>query len=207
MRKRTGKRPLVIGLTGSIGMGKSTAAKMMQELGAPVHSADVAVHKMLARNGAAVKQVAKVFPEVVHKQEVDRRLLGKEVFSSPGKLKKLEKILHPLVKKSELAFIKSSWQKGQRAVVLEIPLLFETGAEKRCDFVMCVTAPSKVQRARVLRRPGMTPAILRAILKKQLPDREKRRRADCVIQTGWGIADTRRRIKAMWLFLESFGKI
>lgn len=205
--KKAYKNIFVIGLTGSIGMGKSTAANMMSRLGAPVHSADKAVHKALAKNGAAVGRVVKIFPEVVSGASVNRKKLGREVFSSDKKLKKLERILHPIVRQSEIGFIKKAVNHGKKAVVLEIPLLFETKAEKRCDFIVCVTAPTKIQRARVLKRKGMTSAVFKAILKKQMPDREKCKRADCVIQTGASIAETNRQIKAMWKKLIEQGKI
>jgi dephospho-CoA kinase len=185
------KRPLIIGLTGGIGMGKSTAAKIMQGFGLPVYNADKAVHDLLTKGGKAVKPVAKLFPEAFRRGAIDRKIIGQSVFHNPAKLKQLEKILHPMVQKIERVFIKQAQQQKATAVVLEIPLLFETGAEKRCDIVICVTAPRAVQKQRVMTRKHMNEARFKAILKLQMPDAEKRRKADYVVQTGRGYADTK----------------
>ena len=188
-------------------MGKSTAAKMMSKLGAPVHSADKAVHKALSKEGSAIKPVSKTFPETVQHNAINKKLLGQIVFFSPAKLKRLEKILHPLVEKSQTLFINQAIKQKKKAVVLEIPLLFETNAQKRCDLTVCVTAPYKIQYARVLKRKGMTPKTFKSIIKKQMPNKEKCRKADYIIQTGIGIADTNRQIKIMWNKLIKDGKL
>nr|WP_298688332.1 dephospho-CoA kinase [uncultured Dongia sp.] len=176
----------ILGLTGSIGMGKSTAASMLRALGLPVHDADAAVHHLLAKGGKAVAAVGTAFPGVVQEGAVDRKALGAQVFGKPGELKKLETILHPLVRQAECAFLQRCRQARHDVVVLDIPLLFETGGEKRCDGVVVVTAPQFLQTQRVLKRPGMTAARFRQILNAQMPDAEKRRRADWVVDTGLG---------------------
>jgi dephospho-CoA kinase len=193
MGKHSIQRPMIIGLTGGIGMGKSTAAKILRDLGLPVHNADDAVHALLRKGGKAVKPVAKYFPESFKGGAIDRKILGKLVFNNSRKLKQLEKILHPLVHKSEADFLRKVRKRKIPAAILEIPLLFETGAEKRCDFTICVMAPKPVQKARVMKRPGMTPERFKAILSRQMPDSEKQKRADLVVQTGKGIADTKKR--------------
>ena len=176
----------IIGLTGSIGMGKSTTAKILRRMGFPIYSADAAVHEVLKKGGKAVDAVANLFPETLKRGAIDRTLLGQAVFSHPDKLRKLERIIHPLVRQSERAYLQKARKAKTPAVLLEIPLLFETGSEKRCDLTLCVTAPRAVQKARVLSRPDMTEEKLRAILARQMPDAEKRRRADYVIPTGKG---------------------
>ncbi|MGE3624318.1 MAG: dephospho-CoA kinase [Bdellovibrionales bacterium] len=185
----------IVGLTGGIGMGKSTAAAMLRRMGFPVHEADSVVHALLRKGGAGVKPVAKLFPGALRKQAIDRKRLGLEVFAKPARLKRLEKILHPLVQAAEAEFLAGARRGGARAAILDIPLLFETGAEKRCDAVICVTAPKALQRARVMARPGMTAAKFRAIVKRQMPDTEKRRRADYRADTGSGLAATRRQLR------------
>lgn len=189
---------LVIGLTGSIGMGKSAVSKMLRGMGYPVHSADEAVHKALMKGGPAFLRVAKLFPECVRKGKMDKAALGKIVFGNPKKLKQLERILHPFVWKSEKEFIKQARKKKFSAAILEIPLLFETGADKRCDIVLCVNAPRAVQKARVLARKGMTEALFRAILAKQMPNAEKCKRADYVIPTGGSLRGTGAYIKKIF---------
>jgi dephospho-CoA kinase len=176
----------VIGLTGSIGMGKSTAAAMFRRLGIPVHDADAAVHRLLARGGFAVKPVVAAFPGVVRGGAVDRAALGRRVFGDPAALRRLEAILHPLVRAASVRFLARTRGRRQDLAVLDVPLLFETGGEKRCDAVVVVSAPPFVQRGRVLARPGMTEARLAQILAQQMPDREKRARADFVVETGLG---------------------
>jgi len=176
----------ILGLTGSIGMGKSTAARMLRALGLPVHDADASVHRLLAKGGRAVAAVESAFPGVVALGAVDRKALGARVFGQPAEMKRLEAILHPLVRDEERRFLQRCRQARHDVVVLDIPLLFETGGEKRCDAVVVVTAPQFLQSQRVLKRPGMTPARFRQILGTQMPDREKRRRADWVVETGLG---------------------
>lgn len=177
---------IVLGLTGSIGMGKSTAARQLRRLGYPVHDADAVVHDLLERGGAAVPAIASAFPGVVRDGAVDRRVLGATVFSDPAALRRLESIVHPLVRQAERRFLAQARRRRRRLVVLDIPLLFETGGEGRCDAVAVVSAPPFLQARRVLARPGMTPDRLAAIRRTQMPDRDKRRRADVVIPTGRG---------------------
>lgn len=176
----------ILGLTGSIGMGKSTAASMLRALGLPVHDADAAVHRLLSKGGKAVAAVEAAFPGVVKEGAVDRKALGARVFGQKAELKKLEAILHPLVRQAERAFLQKCRQARHDVVVLDIPLLFETGGEVRCDGVVVVSAPQFLQSQRVLKRPGMTEARLRQIILSQMPDAEKRRRADWVVATGLG---------------------
>ena len=177
---------IVLGLTGSIGMGKSTAAALLRRLGIPVHDADAAVHRLQARGGAAVAPIAAAFPGTVKEGKVDRQALGRIVFADKAALKKLEAILHPLVRREEQKFIAQALAHRRKLVALDIPLLFETHGEQRCDHVMVVSAPRRVQLARVMRRPGMTRERLAGIEARQLPDLLKRTRADTVIETGLG---------------------
>jgi dephospho-CoA kinase len=198
---------IVLGLTGSIGMGKSTTAAMLRRLGLPLFDADLAVHRLLAPSGAAVPLVSAVFPGVVTEAGgIDRSQLGKRVFTDRAALKRLESILHPMVAAEEQRFLARSRARREPLVVLDIPLLFETGAERRCDYVLVVSAPAVVQRQRVLRRPGMTAIRLDAILQKQIPDHQKRRRADFVVQTGLGRNLTLRRLKAIVRVLRKRGR-
>ena len=187
----------VLGLTGSIGMGKTTAAKMLRRMGLPLHDADRAVHRLLARGGAAVAAVEAAFPGVVADGAVDRERLAGQVFEDRAALKRLEGILHPAVRRATRAFLGHQVRSGRSLVVLDIPLLFETGGEANCDAVAVVTAPPFVQHDRVMGRRGMTAARFQAILAKQMPDREKRRRADFVVHTGLSKADTLRQLRAI----------
>jgi dephospho-CoA kinase len=194
---------IVLGLTGSIGMGKSTAAAMLRRLRVPLFDADAAVHRLLAPGGAAVPAVAALFPEVESPQGgIDRRRLGARVFDNPAALRRLESILHPLVRARERRFLAAARGRGARVAVLDIPLLFETGGEARCDYVMVVSAPGFLQRQRVLQRPGMSDSRLAAILRQQMPDREKRRLADFVVPTGVGRAATLRRLRTIIRLLQ-----
>jgi dephospho-CoA kinase len=176
----------VLGLTGSIAMGKTTAARMLRRLGVPVHDADAAVHRALGKGGAAVPEIARLWPNAVTDGAVDRAALGAEVFEDPQALDRLEAIMHPLARRSSEAFLARHRRLRTPLVVLDIPLLFETGAEARCDAVAVVSAPDWLQAQRVLARPGMTPERLEAIRARQMPDREKRRRARYVVETGLG---------------------
>ena len=186
----------VLGLTGSIGMGKSTAAALLRRLSLPVHDADAAVHRLLVAGGAAVSPVLAAFPDVAASDGgIDRRALGRQVFRDGTALKRLEAILHPLVRAEALRFLARQQRLGAAVVILDIPLLYETGGEALCDAVIVVTAPAWLQAQRVLRRPGMTPETFAAIKAKQLPDAEKRRRADVLVQTGLGKGDTLRRLR------------
>jgi dephospho-CoA kinase len=186
---------IVLGLTGSVGMGKSTAAAMLRRLGVPVHDADTAVHRLLAPGGAAVDAVARAFPKVVAVDGgIDRVKLGRRVFGDPAALERLERILHPLVRQSQERFLRDARARHLPIAVLDVPLLFETGGARRFDLVLVVSAPAEVQRARVMARPGMTEERFQAILEKQMPDSEKRRRADVVVPTGLGRAVTFRHL-------------
>ena len=183
------KQPvLIIGLTGGIGMGKSTVAAQLESLGAKVCNADAIVHKLLSKDGAAVSAVDKTFPGVVKNGVVDRAALGEIVFNDKAQLKALEKLLHPLVVAEENRYIEREWRKGARIIVLDIPLLFETGAEKRCDTVIVASAPGFIQKQRVMKRARMTSEKFTRILGTQMPDREKRKYSDAVILTGLGKA-------------------
>ena len=178
---------ILIGLTGSIGMGKSTAAAALRRLGLPVHDADAAVHRLLAPGGAAVGPVLAAFPDVADPAGgIDRQRLGARVFGDPAALKRLEAILHPQVRAAKRRFLAAEARRRRPMVVLDVPLLYETGGERECDAVLVVSAPAFLQRQRVLARPGMSEAKFRAILAKQMPDREKRRRAGHVVPTGIG---------------------
>ncbi len=187
----------ILGLTGSIGMGKSTAAAMLRRLGVPVHDADATVHALFAPGGKAVAAVDAAFPGVVKGGAVDRAALGAKVFGDDAALKRLEAIVHPLVRAAEHDFLARHRRRHTPLVVLDIPLLFETHGEARCDVVAVVSAPSFLQAARVLARPGMTRARLDAVLAKQMPDGQKRRRADVVIPTGLGKGPALKRLKAL----------
>ncbi|WP_448205206.1 dephospho-CoA kinase [Azospirillum sp. sgz302134] len=186
---------IVLGLTGSIGMGKSTAARMLASMGAPVCDSDAVVHGLLGRHGAAVPAIDAAFPGVVRDGAVDRRALGAAVFGNPEALKRLEAILHPKVREAQQSFLRHAARRGVKVAVLDIPLLFETGGERRVDRTVVVSAPFTVQKARVLARPGMTPEKFAAILARQTPDAEKRRRADYVVNTGDGRLSTRRALR------------
>jgi dephospho-CoA kinase len=185
----------ILGLTGGIGMGKSTAAAMLRRMGVAVFDADAEVHRLLGPGGLAVKRVAKDFPGVEKSGFIDRAALGKTVFADPAALKKLEAILHPLVRKREKLFLKARRARRAPVVALDIPLLYETGREKNCDAVAVIWAPKFLQRRRVLARPGMNPGRLSAILAQQLPVHRKRRRADFAIPSGLGRAATWRGLK------------
>jgi dephospho-CoA kinase len=177
---------IILGLTGSIGMGKSTAASALRQMGIPVHDADASVHRLMNHGGAAVGFIEAAFPGTALDGAIDRKELGARVYADPAALKRLESILHPMVRAQEQIFLRTARARGQPIVVLDIPLLYETGGEKRCDAVIVVTAPKFLQDQRVLRRPGMTRQRLNEILAKQMPDAEKRARADFVVQTGNG---------------------
>jgi dephospho-CoA kinase len=179
---------IIIGLTGSIGMGKSTVAKMFEKIGVPVFDADAEVRRVQGPGGRALAAIEAAFPGTTHEHGLHREKLGAHVFGNRAALQRLESILHPLVGEAQSAFLGAHRLKD--AVVLDVPLLFEKGGYKRCHISVVVSAPYRVQRARVLARPGMTEAKLAGILKAQMPDREKRRRADVVIETGRGRRET-----------------
>jgi dephospho-CoA kinase len=183
---------LVLGLTGSIGMGKSTTAALFREAGTPVHDADAAVHRLYA--GAAAPLVEAAFPGVVRDGAVDRTLLGPRVLGDAAAMRRLEAIVHPLVRAEEEAFLARAAAMRAPAAVLDIPLLFETGGEGRCDAVVVVTAAPAVQRARVLARPGMSEERFQQILARQMPDADKRRRAHFLVDSGHGLGSARRQV-------------
>ena len=185
----------ILGLTGSVGMGKSTAAAMLRRMSVPVFDADRAVHRLLAPGGAAVATVAAAFPGVLRNGGVDRGALGAKVFGDRAALERLEKILHPPVGEAERRFVARARSQRRRRVVLDVPLLFERGGYKRVDAVLVVWAPAFLQRARVLARPGMTPERLAFIRKQQVSDAEKRRRADYLVPSGLGRAVTWRHLR------------
>jgi len=188
----------VIGLTGTIGAGKSTAARVFRRLGAAVFCADTAVHDLLKPGGAAVPRLARLFPTALFRGGLRRRELARLVYQDPAQLKKLEEILHPLVAKARRAFIRRAKAEKARAVILDIPLLFEVGDESQCDIVLCLSVREAEQKKRVLKRPGMTPEKLRAILTRQWPSKEKERRADFVIRSDQGLPALRRDLKTFW---------
>jgi dephospho-CoA kinase len=177
----------IIGLTGSIGMGKSTTAAMFREAGIPVYDADAEVHKAYDVGGAAVEPVGAAFPGVVKDGKVDREELRKRVLGNPEALKVLNGIVHPIVGRARAAVFEEAEKAGADMVILDVPLIFETGGEKNMHKVIVVSAPAEMQRTRVLAREGMTPERLDAILAQQTPDAEKRARADYVVDTGNGL--------------------
>ena len=184
-----------MGLTGSIGMGKSTTAAMFADEGALVWNADEAVHQLYAQGGAAVGPVGEVFPGVVVDGAVDRSRLAEALGRDDTAFKRLERIVHPLVAEGRRADLARAEKRGVRLAVLDIPLLFETGGDSAMDAVIVVSADPDIQRARVLARPGMTEARFAAILERQTPDAEKRRRADFVIDTGRGLEAARAQVR------------
>lgn len=189
-------RPFVLGLTGSIGMGKSTTAGLFAARGIPVHDADAAVRRLYAPGGAGAAVVADLFPDAIGPDgAVDRARLRGHVLGRPDALARLEAGIHPLVRAEEERFI--AGEAGAALVILDIPLLFETGGKDRCDAILVATAAPEIQRERVLAREGMTEAALDAILAKQMPDAEKRRRADHLIDTGLGLASAENQVDAL----------
>ncbi|MGL4323672.1 MAG: dephospho-CoA kinase [Beijerinckiaceae bacterium] len=183
----------VLGLTGSIGMGKSATADMFRALGVPVHDADAAVHALY--RGEAVPPVEQEFPGVTRNGEIDRAELGKRVLGNPDALRRLEKIVHPLVRAQEEIFRASAHARNAQLIVIDVPLLFEKNQSHRCDGVCVVSAPPDVQRARVLARPGMSAEKFEAILRQQMPDADKRQRAHFIIDTSLGFESARRSVQ------------
>ena len=186
---------IVLGLTGSIGMGKSTTLKMFAEEGVPVYSADAAVHELY--EGDAVSAIEAAFPGSIANGKVDRGMLSTAVFGRPDALKRLEAIVHPMVRKKEVDFVEKVRKSGAALAVVDIPLLFETGGEQRVDRVIVATVDPQIQRQRVLSRPGMTAQKLQAILARQMPDADKRARAYYIIDTGLGLDAARRSVQAI----------
>lgn len=191
---------IIIGLTGSIGMGKSTVANMLREAGIPVHDADAAVGFLLGPGGGAVQAVGAAFPDSLKQSAagesyIDRQALGRVVFADRDKKRVLEGILHPLVRAESDTFVIEMKKRAHKFAVLDIPLLFETGGEGRVDVTICVSAPADVQRARVLARPGMTAEKFAHIVAGQMPDAEKRKRAHHIIENGGDLEETRRQMQ------------
>lgn len=184
---------IVLGLTGSIGTGKSTTAAMFRDLGVPVHDADAAVHDLY--RSEAVAPVAERFPEALKDGAIDRQVLSAVLAEAPERFRELEAIIHPLVRARENAFLDAERRNGASLVLLDIPLLFETGGEARVDKVVVVTCDAQTQRSRVLARPGMTEEKFKLILSRQTPDAEKRRRADFLIDTGGGLEAARKQVE------------
>ncbi|GGF75736.1 dephospho-CoA kinase [Azorhizobium oxalatiphilum] len=194
----------IIGLTGSIGMGKSATAGLFREAGVPVHDADAAVHAMY--RAEAVAPVEEAFPGVTQDGVIDRAELSKRVLDDPVAMHRLEAIVHPLVRARETAFLEKARKANARLVVLDIPLLFEAGRAEGMDAICVVSAPEAVQRERVLARPGMTPERFEAILKRQMPDAEKRRRAHFIIDTGRGFPAARHQVDSLLRGLSGPGR-
>ena len=183
----------ILGLTGSIGMGKSTTARLFADEGVPVHDADAAVHRLY--EGEAVPLIEAAFPGTTENGKVDRQKLAKTVVGHPDALKRLEAIVHPLVAKARDHFLQGAKAAGSAVVVLDIPLLYETGGETLVDAVVVVSASAAIQRQRVLARPGMTIEKFETLLAKQMPDAEKRKRADFILDTGHGIESARDQVR------------
>ncbi|MCB9988083.1 MAG: dephospho-CoA kinase [Rhodospirillales bacterium] len=185
---------IILGLTGSIGMGKSTAAAILRDIGVPVHCADEEVHRLLAAGGQGVAPVSALFPDSYDRatKSINRACLGSEIFGDPDKRRQLEDILHPLVHEGQDRFLRQQQKRRTKIAVLDIPLLFETGAETRVDYTLVVSAPPFIQRQRVLSRPGMDAQRMNAVIAAQMSDAEKRGRADFIVPTGNGLAFTRR---------------
>jgi dephospho-CoA kinase len=185
----------VLGLTGSIGMGKSTAGAFFAEAGVPVHDADAAVHRLYQGEAAALIEAA--FPGTTAGGKVDRAALAQHVLEDPAAIHRLEEIIHPLVRESETRFLAAAAERGEQVAVLDIPLLFETGAENRVDAVVVVSAGPDIQRTRALARSGMTAAKLEAILANQMPDQEKRRRAHFLVDSSGELDSTRAQVRGI----------
>ncbi|HWA03697.1 MAG TPA: dephospho-CoA kinase [Rhizomicrobium sp.] len=181
------EKPLIIGLTGSIGMGKSETARMFARLGIPVYDSDAAVHRLYEPGGGAVDPIEKAFPGTVRDGRVDRAALSRRLAGDEAAFRTLERIVHPLVAADQREFLERAGREGADMVVQDVPLLFETGGHARMDAVVVVSAPADVQRRRVLARPDMTEEKLAQILSRQMPDEEKRARAHYIVETGKGL--------------------
>ena len=187
----------LIGLTGSIGMGKSQTASLFRDEGVPVYDADAAVHALYEKGGAAVAPIGQLVPEAVVDGAVDRAILGRHVLQDNDKLKALEAIVHPLAGQTQMQFLTQAVADGAEMAVLDIPLLFETGGDGFVDSVVVVSAPAALQRERVLARPGMSEEKLDDILAKQMPDADKRARADFIVDSSISVADAHRQVRAI----------
>jgi len=188
---------MIIGLTGSIAMGKSATSDMFQKLGYPVFDADSAVHKLYANGGEAAKQIAAIYPDVMDEGAVDRKLLAQKIADDETVLPQIEKMVHPLVGALEKAFITKHQKAGTKLIIMDIPLLFEAGRQGDVDIIVVVSAPAALQRQRALQRPGMTAEKLEYIIARQLPDEEKRARADYVIKTDISLENAFEQVKSI----------
>ena len=188
---------IILGLTGSIGMGKSATSGLFRDAGVPVYDADAAVHALYAEGGAAVAPIEEAFPGVAEKGAIDRQKLRARVLDDAAAMKRLEGIVHPLAGEAQLDFRRQAKEQGAPFAVLDIPLLFETGGNRHCTYTLVVTAPTDVQRARVLARPGMTEDAFEAILARQMPDADKRARADFILSTAHGFDFARDQVRAI----------
>ncbi|MBA4225466.1 MAG: dephospho-CoA kinase [Hyphomonas sp.] len=188
---------IILGLTGSIGMGKSATSGLFRDAGVPVYDADAAVHALYAEGGAAVAPIEEAFPGVAEKGAIDRQKLRARVLDDAAAMKRLEGIVHPLAGEAQLDFRRRAKEQGAPFAVLDIPLLFETGGNRHCTYTLVVTAPADVQRARVLARPGMTEDAFEAILARQMPDADKRARADFILSTAHGFDFARDQVRAI----------
>lgn len=188
---------IILGLTGSIGMGKTTTAQMFREAGCPVFDADAAVHDLYAKGGKAVPIIRSVFPDAIKDGAVDRAVLGGHMRADPLQLKVLESFIHPLVGEVRAEFFKKAAQDKAKIVIMDVPLLFETGGDKLMTKTVVVTAPADVQRKRVLARPGMTEGLYASLLARQMPDAEKRKRGDYLIFTDKGLENAREQVQTI----------
>ena len=188
---------IIVGLTGSIGMGKSTTANMFREAGCPVFDADKAVHELYAKGGEAVPLIKAVFPDAIKDEAINRAVLGKHMRDDPLNLGVLESFIHPMVAKKRAGFIEEAKSKKADIIIFDIPLLFETGGNHHVDKIIVVTAPFEVQKSRVLARAGMTKDLFETLLSRQTPDSEKRRRADFLIYTDKGLDNARKQVHSI----------
>lgn len=188
---------IILGLTGSIGMGKSATAALFLDAGIPLYDADAAVHQLYEKGGAAVAPLEAAFPGIVEDGAINRSTLRERVLNDADAMKQLEGIVHPLVGQRQMNFRQSAIDSGASLAVLDIPLLFETGGNTRCDYVLVVTAPADIQRSRVLSREGVTEEVFESILARQMPDVEKRAKADFVISTAHGFSFARDSVHAL----------
>lgn len=188
---------IILGLTGSIGMGKTTTAKMFAEEGCPVFDADAAVHALYNEDGKAVKLIKAVFPDAVKQGAIDRATLGKHMRDDPLNLQVLESFIHPWVGEMRAGFVETAKAQGADVVIFDIPLLFETGGDKNVDYVVVVSAGADIQNQRVMARPGMTEELFEMLLSRQIPDKDKRRRADFVLSTDVSLGETRKQVRSL----------
>jgi dephospho-CoA kinase len=197
---------IVVGLTGSIGMGKSTAAAHLRARGLPMFDADAEVHRLYA-GGKAVERIERAFPGTTTAAGVDRQKLSAALVAHPGRLRELEAIVHPMVREAERSFLRAEARRGARVAVLEIPLLYETGLDRLVDAVIVLTAPAEVQRKRLLQRPGMSPEKLEQLLARQVPDAEKRARADFIVDTSNDFAASEAALDSVISSLQSWAGV